>query len=87
MAENAATRPARTRAAKATTAKAAPAKSAPAAAKAAEAEKPEVVTFVHAGDTKNYAKFVPEDETTLKGSLYAPLGTTAVRVAVYGATE
>ncbi len=88
MAETTATRPARTRATKAAAAKATPAKAAPAKAaetKAEAAVRPDVVvTLTHAGDTKNFAKFVADENSGVKGTLYFPLGTETVRVAGYG---
>lgn len=88
------TRPARTR--KATPAKAAPAKAAPAKAAAAKATETEetparpdaVVELAYVGDTKNWSKWAfPEGGPNGTGNLYAPLGTTAVRVALYGVPE
>jgi hypothetical protein len=86
MAETTATRPTRTRAAKATTAKAAPAAKAPAKEEAA-ARPDVVVTLTHAGATKNYEKFVADEGSGVKGTLYFPLGTETVRVAGYGVPE
>ena len=84
----ASTRPTRTRASRA--AKATPAKAAPAAAPAStEAPKDRfTVDFVAAGETKRYAKFTFPAETdgVVVGSIYAPPGTTAVKVLIIGAT-
>lgn len=89
MAETqATTRPARKRtASKATTAKATPAKAAP--AKAEESvEAPEVeryqITMEKLPDTKNYAVFQPATGQGCVGKLYAPLGTTEVKVLIIG---
>lgn len=85
------TRPTRTRKATGTAAKAAPAKAAPAKAAAATEEAPPrpdaVVELTHVGDTKNWSKWaIPEGEPGT-GNVYAPLGTEAVRIALYGVPE
>lgn len=81
------TRPSRSRA---TTTKA-PAKPVP--AKAAPEVAPVAGKFTveleHAGDTKSYAKFlVPANlKGTVAGSVYAPPGTTTVKVLIVGAED
>lgn len=75
------TRPAR--GAKATPAAATKATPPKAASTTTEASKPEVIELIAAEPTKNYAKFVADPSTGIKGSLYVPLGTASVRVAVY----
>lgn len=36
----------------------------------------------HQGDTKSYSKWAPPENVGCVGNIYAPLGTTAVRVKV-----
>lgn len=83
-----ATRPSRARTVRSTTTKSAP-KAAP-AAKAEEATAPagrQVHNYTHERDTKSYAVFTPPADSGLKGSVYAPLGTVSVRLAVEGPAE
>lgn len=40
--------------------------------------------MVHAGDTKTYAKFAPPMGSGCVGTVYAPLGTRAVKVLMIG---
>lgn len=88
MAETAAKAPARTRRASTTTRKTAAAtKPAEAAVEATTVEAKRIpVELEHVGTTKRYEKFgVPADVQTeheVVGNLYAPLGTTAVKVLV-----
>lgn len=87
-----ATRPSRARKAAApVAAKSAPAKAAP--AKAPTAEKVDVTRFTveleHGGSTKSFEKFVFPDNMkgVVVGSVYAPLGTEAVKVLIIGAGD
>lgn len=80
----------RARGGRATTAKAAPKTATPAPA-ATEPEAPAtadkfVVDLEYVGDTKRYAKFeVPKSlDGTMAGSIYVPLGTDKVKVAIFG---
>lgn len=88
MAETA-TRPARSRAARAT--KAAPATPTPKAEVTTDSATGTVnrvvLTLEHAGDTKNYAKFAVPEGAGCVGSLYVPLGTKSVKVAISGDAE
>jgi hypothetical protein len=89
MAEATNTRPARTARktapAKATAAKAAPAKAA--ATEETPARPDAVVELAHVGDTKNWSKWAFPEGIYGTGNLYAPLGTEAVKVALYGVPE
>lgn len=72
----------RTTATKATTAKAAPT---PAVEEATELQKIGPFELIPDGETKSYAKFVLDKDTMgAVGTVYAPLGTTAVKVVFYG---
>lgn len=94
MAEAAATtRPSRAR--KATPAKAAPAKAAAAKATEVEAERISTeggetripVVLEHVEDTKRYAKFGFPASSGCVGNVYAPLGTTQVKMLLIGPAE
>lgn len=90
-----ATRPTRTRASRAAAAKATPAKAAPAAAPT-KADAPVtgadgtvesfVVALEAAGETKSYSVWTPPQGSGCVGKFYAPLGATAVKVAIKGAS-
>jgi len=45
------------------------------------------MVLVAAGNTKNYAKFVPPADCGVTGALYAPLGTAQIRVLLLSPTE
>jgi len=88
------TRPARKRTP--SSAKSAPApKAAPVAApvQAAPATAPDdglvrtPMVLIDAGNTKNYAKFVPPAGSGVTGALYAPLGTAQIRVLLLTPNE
>lgn len=92
MAEATNTRPARGAARKAAPAKAAPAKAAPAKTAAAKEEEAParptaVVDLTYVSDTKNWSKWAFPEGVYGTGNLYAPLGTEAVKVALYGVPE
>lgn len=73
-----------------TAAKATPAKAAPAAKVDESTEdlaKVGPIELEFKNETKNYAVFTPPKGTGCVGSFYAPLGTTQVRVMLYGPAE
>lgn len=80
--------PRRRAAATKATPKAAPAKAAataPAEDTTAELQKVGPFELIHDGDTKSYAKFLLDKDTMgAVGTVYAPLGTTMVKVVFYG---
>lgn len=88
--------PTRGRAATKTTAKSTATKPAPAPTNAAVARgatadedlaKVGPIDLVFSHETKNYVVFTPPQGTGCVGSFYAPLGTTQVRVVLYGSAE
>lgn len=85
------TTPRRTRAASTAKApaKASAAKPATPKAETATASEPLKVELHHVGDTKQYAKFEPSADLrgTVVGSIYAPLGTQRVLVAIVPGEE
>lgn len=92
MAEATATRP--TRGSRRAPSKAVPAKAAPVVAKAPEGTEVKdgnverlVIALESAGDTKSYSKWVFPEGSGCVGTVYAPLGTAEVRVAMKGASE
>lgn len=68
-----------------------PAAAKPAAAKAeaASAAEPLKIELVHVNDTAKYSKFEPDPALrgTVVGSIYAPLGTSRVIIAVVPGEE
>lgn len=65
---------------------------APAAAKVEEAPPVDLraktlVAFDYAGDTKNFAKFSPPEDSGCAGTVYVPLGTEEVRVLLISGAE
>jgi hypothetical protein len=43
--------------------------------------------LVQGDDTKSYAKFTPPADSGCVGTLYVPLGTEEVKVAIFGPAE